>query len=163
MRKKIALIGLVIFIVGIVMLAAGTLELEGAMHHGNSYSFYSTGKYVSAEINLTSSATLTIVSTPSTMGVVKAADMPSVTNSTLSSLELKPLATALGSQAFLLPSGSYYIVYFGTSAPSTLYSYLYTHISRTFALLTSAGLFIAIAGGIVGIVGVVLKKKQQPA
>lgn len=162
MRKNIALIGLVIFIVGIVMLAVGTFELQSAMHQGNSYTLNSTGKYVSVEINLTGNATLTIVSAPSRMGVVSAANMPTVTNSTLSSVELKPLATALGSQTFLLQSGSYYIVYFGSSAPSTHYTYLYVQASRGLAYLTSGGLFIAIAGGIVGIVGVVLKKKQQP-
>lgn len=164
MRKKIALIGLVIFIVGIVMLAVGALEVQGALHQGTAYTQYSTGKYVSSEINLTSNATLTLTSAPSNMGVVSAADMPTVTNSTLSSVELKPLTTALGSESFLLPSGSYYVVYFGNSAPSTHYTYLYVHTITPFALLTSSGLFIAIAGGIVGIVGVVLKqKKQQPA
>ncbi len=163
MRKKIALIGLVIFVVGIILFAAGTIAITSNTHRGSTYTLYSSGKYVSSEIQLTQAATLTISKAPSSMGIVTAADLPSVTNSTLSTVALQPQATALGAQVYSLPSGNYYIVYFGNSPPATSYIYLYTSSVTGYGLMTSLGLFVAIAGGIVGIVGVVMKKKQLPA
>lgn len=162
MNKKIALVGVVILVIGIALLAVGTLELQANTHHSNTYTLYSSGKYVSDEINVTSNATLTITNAPATMGLVTAANMPSVTNSTLSTVEIQPLATALGAHAYQIPKGNYYVVYFGNAAPSNQYTYLYTSAVTTYGIPTSVGLFVAIAGGIVAIVGVVLKKKQQP-
>ncbi len=164
MNKKIALIGLVVFIIGIALLAAGSYETLSNTHTAATYTQYSAGKYISNELVLDQNATLTIVNSAPSMGVVRSAVMPSVTNSTLASVSVKPFATALGAQVYELPAGSYYVVYFGNSTPTAHYSYVYSSTVRLFGLLTSSGLFIAIAGGIVGIVGVVLKSKpkQQP-
>lgn len=164
MNKKIALIGLAVFIVGIVLLAVGTYEIQADTHTSGAYTQYTAGKYISSELVLDQNTTLTIVNVPASMGVVRSAVMPSVTNSTLGSVEIKPLATALGAQVFELPAGSYYVVYFGNSTPTAHYSYIYHSTVTVYALITSSGLFVAIAGGIVGIVGVVLrsKPKQQP-
>lgn len=161
MNKKIALIGLIILVVGIVMLVAGSLAIAANSHHSRAYTQYSTGKYISTEITLQQNTTLTIANAMSGMGVVTAADMPTVTSSTLSSVGIQPLASAAGAHVYQLQPGSYYVVYFGSASPSSLYSYVYTSTALSYGLFTTGGIFLAIAGGIVGIIGVVIKPRQQ--
>ncbi len=163
MRKRIALVGLVILIVGIVLLAVGVSEVASNTFHSKVYTQYSAGKYVSSELNFKQNATVVITKFQTTMGLVRSADMPSVTNSTLGSIRITPLTTTLGSEVFQVPSGSYYVVYFGNATPASIYTYVYTSAATTYGLMTSGGLLLAIAGGIVGIVGVVLKSKQPVA
>lgn len=161
MNRKIALIGLVIFIAGIAILATGVGVIAASTHHSNVYTTYSAGKYIGAELNFRENTTLTISNAPSGMGLVRSADMPSVTSGSLNSVEIKPLTNAAGALVYQVPAGSYYVVYFGSSSPGAVYTYLYTGTVFSYGLLTGGGILLAITGAIVGIIGVVLHPRQN--
>lgn len=159
MRRKLALTGLVVFVVGVVVLIVGVLGTEGALHPVSGFHQLAPGEYVSQELNLTASATVTLRNPPTTMGLVTAQNLSVVNSTNLATTGVRALGTTSGTVAYLVSAGSYYVVYFGTSAPSTLVIYLYTGQAAAYGLATLAGLAMAVAGGIVGLVGVFTRPK----
>ncbi|MEM0156346.1 MAG: hypothetical protein QW597_07100 [Thermoplasmataceae archaeon] len=165
MRKKIALIGLAIFVVGIVLVGvslAGTFSLT---HTNGTVNIVTTGEWDSGEINVSSGGLLTVTTSASTnYGLVKAADLSSVSPTTLSSIAVKSnTSTSAASHQILTYqglNGSYYFVVFASSTPSILIAYI-TDFSQeiVYALILLPGGAMAVIGFIVGIVGVILKKK----
>ena len=161
MIRRWAYIGLALFIVGIVMLSVGLYGTLHGLHTVGTFTERSTGEYVSPELNLTSRATVTILHTPSGMGLVTAANLSAVNASTLSTYAISPTTVSGGTSAYLVNAGSYYVVYFGPTSPSAAsVDYLYLSEVTGYGALTIVGLGLAVGGGIFGLIGVFKKPKQ---
>jgi hypothetical protein len=162
MLKKIALIGLVILLLGVVLFAAGTYEAKAELHTLSTYAPYGSGEFISPEINLTQSAAVTISHPPANLGLVTAANLSSVTSANFATETIAPAATSGGNLVYTVSAGSYYVVYFGSTAPTTQVSYLYLASAEIWGLAVLAGLAMLIAGGITALVGAIKKPKTPP-
>jgi hypothetical protein len=165
MRKKIALIGLVIFLVGIVLAGVSLAGTYSLTHTSGTVNAVTSGEWDSGEINVTSGGLLTVTtSVSSNYGLVKAADISSVSATTLGSYALSSnTSTSAASHQILTYqdlNGSYYFVVFSSFSPSILIAYI-TDFSQevVYALMLLPGGAMAVIGFIVGIVGVILKRK----
>ncbi|MGI0071965.1 MAG: hypothetical protein ACRECT_07895 [Thermoplasmata archaeon] len=159
MRRKLAAIGLVLFLVGIALLFAGVYATKGALHPVNDFTLRSPGEYVSPELNLTQAATVTIEKAPSREGLVTAQNLSIVNATNLGTEGVPATVTTSGTVAYSVSAGSYYVVSFGNSAPTTTVDYLYTNTVALYGLATLAGLALAVAGGVVGLIGAFRKPK----
>lgn len=163
MIRKLALIGLVVLVVGVVLLLVGATETAGAVHHLEGFHDVSPGMYASAELNLTAAATITLQHPPSGMGVVTGANLSVVNATNLGSVGLTPIGSSSGAVSYLVDAGSYYVVYFGSSAPSTSVIWLYTSQAALYGIATLVGLVSAAVGGVVALIGAIKKPKSPVA
>ncbi len=159
MNRRLALIGLVVFIAGIALLGVGTYGVESSLHSVGSFTLLSPGEYVTPKIHLTSDATVTLRNPSSSMGIVTAANLSLVNATNLASMEVPLTTSSSGTSAYVVSAGDYYVVAFTSSAPSTTVQYLYTSEVAGYGIATLLGLILAIAGGITGLVGLVRKPK----
>lgn len=165
MRKKIAIIGLIMLVVGIAMFAISTFGVLHSTTVGTAMTQQSSGIWASSEINISSGYQLTLITHTSSFGVVPASDLSSVTSSNLTSLSISWTAqtnTSVGTVTTYSPaSGSYYLVVLSSSMPSATYS---TATSLTaiavYGILDVVGIIVGIIGFIVLIVGLILKRKD---
>jgi hypothetical protein len=161
MNRRLVWIGVILVVIGAAALGVGAYEVRAAATVTSIYSAYGSGEWVSDEINVSAASTITLAHPPSSMGVVTAADLPSVTAGNLNSTGIAPTSSAAGSAVYSVPSGSYYVVYFGATDPGTKITYVATASGELWGGITLLGIALLIAGGIVAIVGV-LKKPKQP-
>ena len=159
MNRRVALIGLVVFIAGIALLGVGAYGVESSLHTVGAFTLLSPGEYVTPKIHLTSEATVTLRSAPSSMGLVTAANLSLVNATNLASMEVPITTSSSGTSAYVVPAGDYYVVAFASSAPGTTVQYLYTSEVAGYGIATLLGLILALGGGITGLVGLVRKRK----
>lgn len=166
MRKRIALVGLVIFVVGVILAGVSLAGTYSLTHTSRTVNEVSTGEWDSGEINVSSGGFLTVTTTATgNYGLVKASDLPSVNSAAnLSSLSVTSNSSTSAASHQILTyhniNGSYYFVVFSSSSPSILIAYITDFSSEVvYALLLVPGGALAFIGFIVGIIGVILKKK----
>ncbi|PYB68919.1 hypothetical protein DMB44_01320 [Thermoplasma sp. Kam2015] len=165
MRKKILLIGLIIFIIGIAMTAGGdylvghyTVTSTVMMQSKVGMSYY--------EITIFAPSLLTVDSTFSPLYLVSSANLTGLNASNVASRSISPLTTTSVSSEHvwaydLTAAGSYYIVAFNSSAAAITWSYIplgYTYLSVVMLI----GIVLIIVGIIIAVIGLILRKKQVP-
>ena len=166
MRKKIAIIGVVLLIVGVAFFAIATEGILSTTTASTQMLQQNTGEWASSEINISSGYQLTMITNNTSFGVVPASDLSSVTNSNLQSLGISPKSetnqTSLGVVSTFSPAaGSYYIIVFDKTMPSVTYTTATSLGSIVlYGILELVGIIVGIAGFIVLIVGLILKKKN---
>ncbi|OWP57444.1 MAG: hypothetical protein B2I17_00590 [Thermoplasmatales archaeon B_DKE] len=163
MRKKIALIGVIVLVIGVVLVAAGlagTLSMTKTYTHSTEIS---STEWTTSEINMTSGGLLTVTgATGSDTGLVTSADLSSVNSSNIASYAVAPNNTVHGTVTFEGLSGHYYYVVFSSSSPSISAVYI-NNIGNevVYAAMLVPGGVLAFIGFVVAIIGVILKKKPQ--
>ena len=165
MRKKIVLIGLIIFIVGIAMAAGGDYLVGHYTVTGTAIEQISAGMY-GHEINISAPSLLTVDSTFSSVYLVSSANLTGLNASNVASRSISPLTTTSVSSEHvwaydLTAAGSYYIIAFNSSAPTITYSYIplsYSYISVVMLI----GIVLIIVGIIIAVIGLILRERQVP-
>lgn len=167
MRRGIALIGVVLIVVGVVLIGitfATGLSLPKSSRTVNQV--YS-GEWDSGEINITSTTSIAVATTATgTYGLIKATDLSTVNPTNLASLSLQPHSTVTVSSDHTLTyknlSGQYYFVVFSSKSPTIVVEYVsHNSLGATGGKLLLPGGALILSGIIVGIVGVVLKRKPD--
>ena len=168
MRKNILIIGLILLVVGIVM--AGASAVEAAHSASGSISGASTtmfsdsnGGYHSQLLNVSSGEEVIVVANQKAY-LIPSEDLGTATQTTVAGYAVVPSSSAGNTSTYSNIPGSYYIVTFGSSAPSVDYAVVsggLSHLILT-GLLVLIGVFLAIAGIIIAIIGAVLKPKNRP-
>lgn len=165
MRKKIALIGLVIFVIGVVLIASFFVTGFSLPKAVKTVSEVSAGEWDSGLIQATPNGTLAVIATSSSnYGLIPASDLSQVTSSNLASLAIKPLtSTSIESHlalTYMNLSGLYYFVVYSSSTPAITVTFISnTDLGAAHGLLILAGGFLSLIGIIVGVVGLVMRKK----
>lgn len=167
MRKKIAIAGAIVLIVGIAIFGVSLQQTFANTTVGTQMSQHSNGEWASNEINISSGNKLTLITNASDFGVIPAKDLSSLTSGNLNSYELTPTgntSTSSGSVYVYSPnSGSYYIVAFAGSSPSVTYTTASSlGAVAAYGIFLIVGVILGFAGFIVLIVGLVLKRKDNP-
>ncbi|SMD31018.1 hypothetical protein [Picrophilus oshimae] len=163
MRKKIAIIGVVILIIGIAVFATGSYEGTHLLHR--SVSEIRTGEYKTDNITLKSGDILAVTSPPSVYGLIPLNDIKIVNSTNINKYSLKPLVSSSTAVEYLVNStnsGSYAFVMF-TSAVSSTFTYEYGAFStiEVIGVLALFGIIIGVIGFIILIAGLILKPKQR--
>lgn len=167
MRKGVALTGLVLLIIGIVAIGVSFGSGFGIPKTSTVVNKMSPGEWDSNPINITSNEALAVVTSASgSYGLVKASDLATVNALNIGSLSIKQNSTATVHSHLELTyryhSGIYYFVVFSSVAPSITVAYrAVTSHSVSGALLLFIGGLLILAGIIVGIVGLVLRRKRD--
>lgn len=165
MRKKIALIGLVIFVIGVVLIASFFVTGFSLPKAVKTVSEVSAGEWDSGLIQATPNGTLAVIATSSSnYGLIPASDLSQVTSSNLASLAIKPLSsTSIESHlalTYMNLSGLYYFVVYSSSTPAITVTFISnTYLGAAHGLLILAGGLLSLIGIIVGVVGLVMRKK----
>ena len=168
MRKKILIIGLILLVVGIVM--AGASAVEAAHSASGSISGASTamfpdsnGGYHSQALNVSSGEEVIVVANQQAY-LIPSEDLGTATQETVTGYAVAPSSSAGNTSTYSNIPGSYYIVTFGSSPPSVDYAVVSGGLGHLIliGLLVLVGVFLAIAGIIIAIIGAVLKPKNKP-
>lgn len=168
MRKNILIIGLVLLVVGIVM--AGASAFEAAHSASGSISGASTsmlqctnGGYHSELLNVSSGEEVIVVANQHAY-LIPSEDLGTVTSGNVAGFAVAPSTSVGNTSTYSNIPGSYYIVTIGTSPPSVDYAVVSGGLGNLIVtgLLVLVGVFLAIAGIIVAIIGAVLKPKNKP-
>lgn len=157
-------IGIALIVIGMATYGLGAYEVATHQVTSAIYRPYATGEFTSYEISVGQETTLSIGSPPQSMGVVKASDLGQVTNSTLGSYAVLPVAYPSGSygqQVYKLPPGSYYIVYFGIHLPTEKYTYIGTSLSSALIDAQYAGIGLALFGGFSLFIGIAFRNRRR--
>ncbi len=163
MRKKIAVIGLVILIVGIAMAAGGYYETSTvALHTTVKTDPYNKTISMTDNITVSSGYEVIIISNYTHEGLIKASDLKNADNITnLEHYEIKPTTHTSDDRVYTdLPAGTYVFIASSTSTPSISYEYASLTTIEIGGSLLVIGAIAAFVGFIVLIVGLVLKKKE---
>ncbi len=166
MRKKMAIVGAVILIAGVVMFFSVSAEILGSTTVGNSLSKAGNGEWETPELNVTFGGEVTVISNSSDVALVPASDISTLTSSNIMNYSISPKSganTSAGSvSVYTPPAGSYYFVSFSKSSPSITYTVLNSAgTAIVYGLLEIAAVIMGIGGLIVLIVGVILKEKNS--
>lgn len=165
MRKKIALTGLVLFVIGILLIAAFFLTGFALPQTSRTVNQVSSGEWESGLIEASPNVTLAVVTgTSSNYGLIPASDLISVNSTNLASYAVKPVSSTDVDSHLALAyrdlNGPYYFVEYSSSAPTISVTFVSnSDFSAGHGLLILAGGVLAFIGFIVGIVGAVLRKK----
>lgn len=165
MRKKLLVVGLVMLVVGVGVFFISTYEAGGLTHVSTTMNATSSGEWVSAPLNSTSTSSIVVVVTSGgTYGVIPVSDLASVGPTNLSTYALAASASVSASHTSVYNghSGEYYLVVFSSSQPTVRYTVIGS-LSQVaiFGVMVLAGGAIAFIGFILAIVGAVLKPKAQ--
>ena len=161
MRTRIIIVGIIILIIGIALIAVGALGALRGLAIVNTFNQLHSGEYVSSEVMLNTSSIVAITSPSSTGGLIRASDLSLVNSSNLSSFAIQPNSTSSSTNTFIRLIGDYYYVSFTSTQPST--QIIITSASRgviDYGILTIVGISMLVAGIIVAIVGVFLKRPK---
>ena len=161
MRTRIIIVGIIILIIGIALIAVGALGALRGLVIVNTFSEAHSGEYVSNEVLLNTSSIVAITSPSSTGGLIRASDLSLVNSSNLSSFAIQPNTTSSSTNTYIHLIGDYYYVSFTSTRPST--QIIITNSSRgviDYGILTIIGISALVAGIIVAIVGIFLKKPR---
>lgn len=164
MRRRLVIIGLVLLVVGVALFAAGSYGARSSLHTVSTLTERSPGEYVSPELNLTAEATISLVHAPasSSIGVITSENLSSVNATNLAAKSIAPTASSSNTITYLVGPGSFYVVYFGSAAPSSLtIDYLYLTSSIAYGVLVLAGMVLIAVGLILAVVGAILKPKPR--
>ncbi|MGC8562908.1 MAG: hypothetical protein ACP5UZ_05395 [Thermoplasmata archaeon] len=168
MRRNILIIGLILLVVGIAM--AGISAVEASHSASSSISGASTtmypgpnGEYHSQLLNVSSGEEVIVVANQHAY-VIPSEDLTTVTNANVAGYAIVSSTSAGNTSTYSNIPGSYYIVTFGTSTPSVDYAVVSGGLGNLIVtgLLVLIGVFLAIAGIIVTVIGAVLKPKNKP-
>ncbi len=166
MRKKIAVIGLVILIVGIAMAAGGYYETTSVLSHDlhTTVKAYNTtdNEYITGNMSISSGYELIVISNYTHEGLIKSSDLSKVNNNTtLAHYVITPTTSAADDHVYTgLAAGTYLFVAFNTSTPVIGYEYAPLTTIELGGALLIIGAIAAFIGFIVLIVGLVLRKKE---
>lgn len=164
MRKKIAIIGVVLLIVGVALYVGATEGLMTTTIVNTKMVQTSTGEWTSLELNTSSGSQLSLVTENSSYALVPSNDMSKINSGNVQNYAVSPkseLSTSLGLVSTFSPSaGSYYVVVFSKTTPSVKYTLLKSLAdAAVYGLLVLAGMVLSIVGVIVLIVGLILRNK----
>ena len=165
MRKKIAMTGLVLFVIGVLLIAGFFLTGFSLPKATKTVSEVSAGEWDTGLILATPNGTLAVVaSSNSNYGLIPSSDLSQVTSTNLASLAIKPLSsTTIDSHLAVTYenlNGSYYFVMYSSSAPKITVTFIgNSDLSAAHGLLILTGGALSFIGLIVGIVGLVMRKK----
>ena len=168
MRKNILIIGLILLVIGIVMAGVSAAEAghsaSGSITGASNTMFLdSNGGYHSQLLNVSSGEEVIVVANQHAY-LIPAEDLGTAAQGTVASYAVAASSSAGNTSTYSNIPGSYYIVTFGSSAPSVDYAVVsggLSHLILT-GLLVLVGVFLAIAGIIIAIIGAVLKPKNRP-
>lgn len=168
MRKKLVIAGAVLIVMGLVTFFITSSTIDSHSYVSSQMSARGSAEWVSQEINSTSSTDIDVtMPANTTIGLVHAGDLGSVSRSSLSEYAVAPQVTGNSSanyiHVYLNDTGNYYIVAFASSQPSLHYTVIsdagYVSI-MTFA--NFIGIMITAAGLVATVIGVLLRKKGGP-
>jgi len=164
MRKKIAVIGLVILIVGIALAVGGIQEDKSLVHttvKTDPYNTTTTG-YMTDNITVSHGYEVLVISSDTHSGLIKASNLPKADNITnLEHYEITPTSHASDEMIYTgLPAGTYVFIAFNTSMPVITYEYASLTTMEIGGSLLVIGGIAAFVGFIILIIGLVLKKKK---
>jgi len=164
MRKKIAVIGLVILIVGIALAAGGYYETTSVGLHSavKTDPYNITTGYMTNNVTVSSGYEVIMISNDTHAGLIKVSDLSKANNITnLEHYEITPTSHTSNDRIYTdLAAGTYVFIAFNTSMPVITYEYApLTTIEVGGSLLVIGGI-AAFVGFIVLIIGLVLKKKK---
>ena len=160
MRTRTVIIGVVVFIIGIALLAVGALGALNTLTISTNFTQPHPGEYVSAEIVLNSSSGVAVSSPAAVGGIIPAQDLSLVNSSNIDTYAVPISASGAGSDTYKGLVGDYYYVAFASTQPGT--TIVATPLSSGaigFGLLVLLGLVCIVAGIVVAIVGVLQKRK----
>ncbi len=160
MRKKIAIIGIILLVIGVAMLAVGVYGASGSITTISTFNQPNTGEYVSTQFAADSSETLVVSSPSSIGGLVPAQDVNTVSSTNINSYAASYNATAGGTEVYYGLSGTYCYVAFSSTSPNSTIIILNTAVATEYGVLAIGGIAFAIIGIIIAIVGAVLKVKK---
>ncbi len=166
MRKKIALVGLVVLIIGIAMAAGGYYETTSTLSHDLHTAVKSDPsnktEYITNNMTMSSGYELIVTSNSTHEGLIKASDLSKVnSNASLGHYLIKPTSSAAGAEVYTgLAAGTYVFVAFNNTTPAIGYEYASLTALQLGGSLIVIGAIAAFIGFIILIVGLVLKKKE---
>lgn len=164
MRKFILILGLSVLVIGLV-LAASIPEVEKPyIKTYTNFEPLAAGKYVSFEINI--SAETEISTLGSGAYLVTASSVGIVTESNIMHynlpMTLNLTVNGVPTHSYVVQTGSYYVVYFGSDSASVSYTII-NHYSLVSLLGTMyvVGLGLILAGIVLTGLGAILKPKSK--
>ena len=166
MRKKIALIGLVVLIIGIAIVAGGYYETISVLSHDEHTAVRSDPsnktEYTTNNMTISSGYELIVTANYTHEGLIKASDLSKVNNNTtLAHYAINSTAPVSGGMIYTgLAAGTYVFVAFNSSTPTIGYVYAPSTTIELGGSLIAVGAIAAFTGFIMLIVGLILKKKE---
>jgi len=163
MRKKIAVIGLVILIVGIAMAAGGYYETTSVgLHTAVTPDKFNSSAYMTNNVIVSAGYEVIMIANYTHEGLIKASDLSKVNNITnLEHYEITPTSHTSDDRIYTdLPAGTYVFIAFTNNSAVIGYEYAPLTTIEIGASLLVIGGIAAFVGFIVLIIGLVLKKKE---
>lgn len=166
MRKKIALIGVAVLVIGAVLFVVGLAELNANVATGTTMKQTATGEWTSTEFNLTSGNVLTVITNNTSFAVVSASHLSSVNATNYGHYSLNNNGQINRSVGYVSSytddNGHYYLVIFSQHQPSVAYAVDTSQSAAvTYGLFEAVGVILIIAGVIVAAVGALLKNRKK--
>ncbi len=168
MRKKIAVIGLVLLVAGVaIFFAGGSLGIRGLIND-ETMSAKGSGEFMSPVFNVSSGELVLITSNPaSSIYLIPSADASIVNSSNVGNYKVAGGTYANNSgvttiEYTSISSGTYNIVSFTSSSPKVTLTKEPVNSLLVALLPTIIGGIMAFAGFIVLIIGLVLRRKEPP-
>jgi uncharacterized membrane protein len=165
MRRNVILSGLLVFIIGVALVAVSFSQISSDNSLDTKFAKVSGSEWESSYINVTGSKILTVLGTSSNFSLIKSSEVPYVSELNVTDYAIRPTSgLTIGGEhenEYYNLNGSYVILAFENSTPSISYEILSG--GSTFAIfgsLTVIGGILIFAGIVIMVVGAVLKRKN---
>ncbi|MEM0139370.1 MAG: hypothetical protein QXZ44_01965 [Ferroplasma sp.] len=164
MRKKIAIIGVILIMLGIAMSLGGFMIIDKAPT-ATSISPYTKGEYNTSCIYITGGDRLIVANPGSHSGLIPYKDLSKVTSSNLHNYSEPEHGTSSSMEFTGLNQGTYVFVIFSSVKPAN-FGYSLESPSEFFDLefadyAFNSGILIFIGGIVVSLIGLILKPKNN--
>ncbi|MEM0136285.1 MAG: hypothetical protein QXU18_13845 [Thermoplasmatales archaeon] len=161
MRKNTVIIGVAILLIGIIMIGLSFGEVDKAIQITSANMTLTDKDYsISPAITISGELKMIIISNH-TVYLIPSQDAPILNSTNIASFSVHPSLTEGGSSLFYNLNGVYYIVAPGNNVPEVSYGLMDLNNSLiiSYGLLLIVGLALLVAGIIITVVGIFLKRK----